>query len=214
MRKNKIHIIYNLLVLIICSGCADVSKEITNWMLPQANEEIIATKMHTLEYNNIRIALPPSFQEETIQSYTQKVDTLYSKEEIAIERDRLYILQDLEGEFSLFYDQVYGATYTINAIPYMPFNKSEAQYLFNVFAKGIRNSAIKYNITYEKVLAKYSGSINQQIFRTVYRFKNTKNNEEWYATTYCISANNKSVIIQLKTPFQIDFNAYIKKMEL
>lgn len=213
MKNRRSPITIFALFLIVTVSCAEVSKEVMNWLKNPASEKI-ATKRHYLEDDDIKITLPVTFERYEIADYKKLLDSVVSKEQYKAEVDRLNNLKDIEGNLYLFIDRDYAVSYTINTMEYTPFTKQDAQYLLNVVSDELRATAKKQKLEVEKVTAKYSGAVSQQIFKTVYKVSDPKKKETWYTSTYFVSANDKTVVVQVITPFEIDFNPFIEQMIL
>lgn len=210
--KKKSSVVLLVLVTTLIS-CAEVTKEVMNWLQNPASEKI-ATKVHYLEDDNIKITLPLTFERYAISAYQKSLKDIVSKEQFSAEVDRLNGLKDIEGNLYLFIDKDYGVTYTINTVEYTPFTKQDAQYLLNIVGEELRETAKKQKLEVENLTAKYSGAVSQQIFKTVYKVSDIKKKETWYTTTYFVSANDKTVVVQVITPFEVDFNPFIEQMIL
>lgn len=213
MKNRRSPLTVFVLLLIVTVSCAEISKEVMNWLKNPASEKI-ATKSHYLEDDDIKITLPVTFERYEIADYKKLLDSVVSKEQYKAEVDRLNNLKDIEGNLYLFIDRDYAVSYTINTMEYTPFTKQDAQYLLNVVGDELRATAKKQKLEVEKITAKYSGAVSQQIFKTVYKVSDPKKKETWYTSTYFVSANDKTVVVQVITPFEIDFNPFIEQMIL
>ena len=70
------------------------------------------------------------------------------------------------------------------------------------------------DLEFEKVTAKHNNNGKTQIFKAIFKIKDTKLNQEIYQHAYYISSNEKTVLIHLIAPFKIYFDPFLEKMIL
>lgn len=194
-------------------SCLSTIVEVKNWMEANSIEEITG-KYHYLENDGIKIYLPEVFERYSAVEYQTLLDSLVTKQDFEFETKRLKTLRDIPGDFYIFFDEETGSTYTVNTLPYAPITKADAQFLLNMITVSYERSTQDSDLSFKKLTAKYNGSKNQDIFRSIHRIDNSKTNEEVYNAAYIISSNNKTVWIQITTPFEVNFDMFIQKMIL
>ena len=152
-----------------------------------------------------------------------------SHTEIEDERIRFFYQQSYEkqllakGNFYNFYSNEYESEVEIHTLPYMPFDKNSAQQLLYYIRKGHEKYQKVTGIYHEKIKATYSGDRSMQIFKAIYslyKFNNGKietekdDNYIIYKTVYLITSKNKTFMLNILTPFEEDFDPFIRKIKL
>ncbi len=174
----------------------------------------VTGKYHYLENDGIKIYLPEVFERYSAAQYQSLLDSLITKEDFEFESKRLKALREVKGDFYIFFDEETRSTYTVNTLPYIPITRGDAQYLLSMITASYQRSAQNSDLNYTKLTAKYNNSGNQNVFRTIHRINNSKTNSEVYNANYIISSKNKTVWIQITTPFEVNFDMFIQKMIL
>lgn len=195
------------------TSCLNTIVDVKNWMEINSIDEVTG-RYHYLDNDGIKLYLPESFDRYSSVKYQQLLDSLTTKEDFEFESQRLKILRELEGDFYIFFDSETGSTFTINTLPYSPITKTDAQMLLGMISASYERSTRNTDLSFTKLTARYKGSEKQDIFRSIHRIDNSKTNSEVYNSTYIISSNNKTIWIQLTTPFEVDFDMFIQKMIL
>jgi len=199
------------LVIAILYSCSEVRKSVTAWYDAENTENVIG-KTHFLDYNGIKLLLPTEFKKHSIAEYQKLTDSLLTPEQFSSEVNRIEQLQKMDGELYLFIDREYAITLSAVTTPYTPFRKRDAQQLLNQMAQSQKREARKRAIEVEKISAKFNDNSNFQLFKTEYGFKALKNTTEWYTVNYIISSNEKTIFLQLTSPFLIEFDPFIKQI--
>ena len=208
--KKSIVIILTIFGLLTMS-CKDVTKEIESL----TKEESISTVKGTTHYLNddgIRILLPDAFKRFSAAEYEAVVNKVLPKKDQKPELDRFRTLRNMDGNFYIFFDEKSYSTYTANAIPYKPISRKDATNLLALIRENQEKAMENRKVEITKLTAKYNDNGLTQIFKAIFKIKDLKSSSESYQTAYFISSNDKTVLIQLSTPNQIDFDPYLQQM--
>lgn len=211
--KNPFSTFVMLILLTTVTSCLNTIVEVKNWMEASTIEDVTGN-YHYLENDGIKIYLPEVFERYSAVKYQSMLDSLVTKEDFEFESKRLKALRELKGDFYIFFDDETRSTFTVNTLPYTPITKSDAQFLLNMITASYERSTQNSDLSYTKLTAKYNNSGKQNIFRTIHRINNSKTNTEVYNANYIITSKNKTVWIQLTTPFEVNFDMFIQKMIL
>ncbi len=200
--------------LLFFTSCYEVAKEIQDWTQTNASDLIIS-KQHLLEDDGIKIGLPESFKRYNMVDYTSLLDSLVvDNTDLEIEHTRLKIMREMEGNHYVFFDSISNSTYTINSIPFTPITRQDAKFLLGIIRQNQDQVSSMTDLNYTKITAKHNVSGNTQIFKAIYKIENTKLNHQAFQHVYFVSSNNKTVFINLSTPFEVNFDPYLEKMIL
>ena len=211
MLKKPLALILFFWCFMTFNSCLQVAAEVKNWMEASKVEEVVGT-YHYLDNDGIKIFLPEVFERYSAVEYQQLLDSLVTKKEFEFESRRLKQLRELEGNLYLYFDKDTRSTYTIHTMPYTPMTKRDAQYVLGIISASYDKSTKHSDLGVTKLNAKFSDTKNQSIFKSVHRIDNSKAHTEIYNTTYIITSNNKTIWLQLTTPFEVDFDMFIQKM--
>lgn len=211
--KKSIVQISCVFCLLLCS-CLEVAKEIQDWTQVEDNN-IVEGKKHYLSDDGIKIFLPNSFKRYNSIEYLALIDSLVvDNKELEIERTRFRHIREMEGNHYIFFDNSINSTYTINSVPYTPISRQDAKYILGIIRQSQESVSSKTDLEYSKITAKHNDNGNTQIFRAIFKVENQKLQQQAFQHVYFISSNNKTVLINLMAPFEVDFDPFIKKMTL
>lgn len=177
---------------------------------------------HKLSDDNISIFLPQGFKiltDSEIKEFHKQIED---------EKERYYFEKSYEtqrfikGNFYDFYNDEYASEVTIHTLPYMPFNKSSAGQLLYYLRKSFEDYQGVTGIYHNKIKAIYSGDRSLQYFKAMYRLTRynsyDENSEEedyeMYKTVYVITSRRKTFVVNILTPFEVDFDPFIRKFKL
>ncbi len=177
---------------------------------------------HKLSDDNIKIFLPLGFEELTEQEIRE------FHKQIKDEKTRYYFEKAYEsqrfinGNFYDFYSEENASEIIIHTLPYMPFGKSSASYLLYYFRKDHEKYQEVTGIYHNKIKATYSGDASLQYFKVRYRLtryndydEESKNDDyEMFKTIYLITSKRKTFSFNILTPFEVDFDPFIRKIKL
>ena len=212
IKTVKYHYIFLLLILIVTQSCFQGAVEIKSWLETNSTEEAHGT-YHFLADDGIKIFLPEVFNKYPLIEYTKLLDSLAtSKNEYQQEKKRLNYLRKLDGNFHIFFDGETRSTYTINTMPYMPLYKKDAQYLLGMIRLANEKSVENSDLEFTKITAKYNASSGPQVFKVVHRIDNKKTKDFSFNSAYIVSHNNKTIYIQLSSPYEAGFDPYLEKI--
>lgn len=169
---------------------------------------------HFLENDGIKIYLPSVFKKYSTVDYQKLLDSIVSEDVYKFETARLNNMRNMEGNLYLFYDELSRSTYTINSMKYMPFQKRDAQFLLGMIRQNHENTSHLTNLNFNKITAKYNSNKGTQIFKAIFRIDNPKTKTSVFSNSYIISSNQKTVLINLSTPYDFNFDKYLQKMIL
>ncbi len=207
--KSKMYLIG--ILCFILTSCNLVIDEVSSWMDIEEGVEI-PSKRHLLEEDDIKISLPIDFKRLSLYAYQRRLDSVATKAQYKTEVDRINSLIEMEGNFYLFFDRSNNASYIINTMPHFPITRQDASYLLGIMGEGLRKNARVNHVDFEKITGKYNSNNGRQTFKAIYKMYNEETNALWYSSIYVISANRKTVWIQLNTPFMINFDPMVHKM--
>jgi len=207
-----------ILAFVTLFACNE-KKETTN---TESNTETEAEKgtetpavsgtVHFLDYSGIKVLLPKDYEPYSLVRYQELLDSELTKEMSKMENYRLGQLRKMDGKLYLFYNKANKSNVAINATPHISFEKDNAQELLNGIAMDNQNLPNLEKLAIEKVEAKFSGTKNQQVFKAVYKFTDKKTKKHWFTTNYIISANDKTLFMEITQPELINYNPYIEEI--
>ena len=209
LRKSIVTILAVFCLFLL--GCKDVTKEIDSWTTEE-NKSTVKGTTHYLNNDGIRIVLPEAFKRFSAAEYEAVVNEILPKKDREPELDRLRTLRNMDGNFYVFFDKESYSTYTANAIPYKPISRKDATNLLALIRENQEKATENRKVEITKVTAKYNDNGMAQIFKAIFKIKDLKTNSETFQTAYFISSNDKTVLIQLSTPIQVDFDPYLQQM--
>ncbi|MFC7358267.1 hypothetical protein ACFQO1_11245 [Jejudonia soesokkakensis] len=207
---------YSILALFIisivaCKEIANETQDINKTDAIETSSEPSATTTHFLEYNGVKIYLPSRYELYSYVKYQSLIDSLLTKQEYKMESYRLNQLTEMDGKLYLFYDQDKKASVSIKATPHIAFTREDAQELLNSISYDNQNLPDRNKLEIEKVSAKFNGTVNQQVFKTVYKFSEKKTKNTWYQTNYTMSSNKKTILLEFTEAQLNDYDSYILK---
>lgn len=209
-------ILYSILAFLLTSivACKETTyqtSELNEKDIVEISSETSATTTHFLEYNGVKVFLPSRFELYSYVKYQSLIDSLLTKKEYKMEQYRLDQLTEMDGKLYLFYDPAKKASVSINATPHIAFTREDAQELLNSISYDNQNLPDREKLEIEKVSAKFNGNVNQQIFKTIYKFSEKKTKNTWYQTNYIMSSNQKTILLEFTEAQLNDYDAYILK---
>lgn len=211
--RKTITLISCVFCLLLCS-CLEVVKEIQDWTQTQ-DKNTIEGKIHYLGDDGIKIFLPKSFKRYNSVEYLALIDSLVvSNKDLEIERTRFRNIRNIEGNHYVFFDNTINATYTINAVPYKPISRQDAKYILGIIRQSQEAASDNTDIDYTKITAKHNNNGKVQVFKAIFKVENQELQQQAFQNIYFISSNNKTVLINLMTPFEVNFDPFLEKMTL
>lgn len=207
---NKLSLYIALFFLTLCS-CSQIDNK-ANDSIKTENPNDISGIYHFLSDKGVKVFLPKTYDKLTLVDYQNLLKKDKKNSEFKIER--LNALKKMEGNFHIFFDASSQSTFTVNTVPYYEFDKEDANQLLSYIKLTNESEALKKDRKLTKVTAKYTGSTRQQIFKSIHKIENKTSKTETYNTAYIISSNDKTVIMQLLTPTQVEFDSYIQKLKM
>jgi len=212
LRKS---IVLFLGVFCLClTSCLDVASEIKNWsQIDDIND--IDGQTHYLGDDGIKLFLPTTFKRYSTIEYLNLLDSIVvDNKEMEIERTRVKYMRELEGNHYIYFDETMNATYTLNTIPYLPISRQDAKYILGIVRQSQKELSKQTDLEYEKITAKHSDNGKTQIFKAIFKITETKKQQLGFQHAYYISSNNKTVLINIMAPFEVNFDPFLEKMIL
>lgn len=194
-------------------ACNEMTKESNSWLETETSETIPG-KYHFLSDQGIKVYLPNEFEKYALSEFQTLLDSIFNKEEFKREIERLNVINKIEGNLYIFYEGASRSNLMVNTVPYFQFSKESASQLLGFVKVNQENDKLNKDLKFTKLTAKFGGDSRQQIFKAIYKVENTKLKIESFNTSYIISSNDKTIIIRLTTPNQVDFDPYIEKINM
>jgi len=208
---------HNLLIctLLILVSCNTVIQETQNWIEKSNTNttEISGGNYFNLENGLIKAYLPKGFEEISLENYKSILDSSLTKTQLSNEMRRLESMRDMKGSLYLFFDPITKSTYTLNTLPFMNFSKKDASMLLSIIKQKNNQVSLTTNLNFKKLTAAYAKNKDFTMFRSIFQVDNFKENIQIYSTFYIITANKQTFMINLTTPFEVNFDGYIEKMK-
>ena len=176
------------------------------------NSSDIETKRHILENDGIQLFLHVEFERYSASKYESLLDSLVNKKEFELERERLKNIRKLDGNNYIYYASNLGTTFLANTIPYAPIAKQDAQKLLGIIQQNQSSISKDTNVEFTRITAKFRALPSAQIFKAIFRVDEKKGDKSFFQQAYFINSNQKSILINITTPIDIDFDPYIEKM--
>ena len=142
--------IFILLVLISMFSC---KKEKTTSEIAKIEP---LGKYFELKKDNIKLFLPPSFQEFSEYEYGKLIDSLPDSKEKTIEKNRFNYLKYSKGNVYYFRDQLSPTLFNVKMMKYTPITKKESSYLLGLLSQFCSNYADAVNANCQKITAGFS----------------------------------------------------------
>ena len=204
-RKQLAFISLVVLTLISCDQLTENSSS-------EDAKSALEGNYHFLEDTGTKIFLPKGFERYSLTRYQRLLDSLTTKKEYEVETERLNSLSKMDGALYIYYDDETSSTYTINTMPYYAFTRNDASQALDMIKANNERVVKNSDAKYERITAKYGGTNKQQLFKAIYKVSGKSMKNEVFNNSYIISANEKTVFIQLATAEATDFDPYIEKM--
>ncbi len=212
MKISHGFIISTLLLLISCNT---VIKEAHNWIEKSStnSSDNLIGDYFPLENGLVKTYLPEGFEPYTITQYRSILDSSLTKKQVSNEMKRLEGMRDIQGSFYLFFDPYTRSTYTINTLSYMNFSKNDAKTLLSMIKQKNNQISFSTNLNFKKLTATYTKNKDFTMFRSIFEVDHLASKIKTFSTFYIISANKQTFMINLITPFEVNFDGYIGKMK-
>ena len=206
--KNIFPIVLIAILLSACKGDVKVNDIFED----DKPKNTLAGTKHFLEEDGIQILLPEDFVRYSNAEYNSLLDSLSKKKEFKVLEDKFDYVRGLNGNNYIYFEPKQNMTYMINSIPYAPIEKKDAQKLLGIIRQNHKKAQEKSKIEFKKVTAKHTEITGAQIFKAIFKADLKKEKRTLYEHTYYISSNEKSVLINLTTLKELNFDPYIEKM--
>ncbi|WP_299214568.1 hypothetical protein [uncultured Aquimarina sp.] len=212
MRIRLYLLIGSLLILISCNT---VLQETQNWIEKSNNDttQILEGNYFHLENGLVKTFLPKGFKQLSLENYRSILDSSLTKTQLSNEMRRLESMRDMQGSFHLFFDSYTRSTYTINTLPYMNFSKRDAAMLLSIIKQKNNQVSLVTDLNFKKLTAAYAKNKNFTMFRSIFQVDNFEEDIRIFSNFYIITADKQTFMINLTTPFEVNFDGYIEKMK-
>lgn len=214
MVLKKTIILFLGIFLLFLTSCFEVAKEIQDWTQVNTSDQLLG-KQYFLDDDGIKVFLPESFKQYNTVEYSALIDSLVvNNEDLEIEHARLRNMRKMEGNHYIFFDSTANSSYTINTIPHTPITRQDAKYLLGIIRQNQDQLSELTNLDYSKITAKHNNNGNTQVFKAIYKVEDRKLHYQAFQHVYFVSSNQKTVLINLTTPFEVNFDPFLEKMIL
>ena len=207
--------IKNLLpILLICisiSACKENANVSDIFEEEKPKNDLAGTKLF-LEEDGVQILLPEDFKRYSNAEYNSLLDSLSKKKEFEIHRQKFDYVRGLNGNNYIYFQPDKNVTYMINSIPFAPIEKKDAQKLLSIIRQNHKKAQEKIKVDFTKITAKHTEITNAQIFKAIFKADLKKEKRSFYEHTYYISSNDKSVLINIMSMEELNFDPYVEKM--
>ncbi|WP_299314851.1 hypothetical protein [uncultured Aquimarina sp.] len=212
MRIKLYLLIGSLLILISCNT---VLQETQSWIEKSNNNtnQILEGNYFHLENGLIKTFLPKGFKQLSLENYKSILDSSLTKTQLSNEMRRLESMRDMEGDFYLFFDSYARSTYTLNTLPYMNFSKQNAALLLSIIKQKNNQVSLVTDLNFKKLTAAYAKNKGFTMFRSIFQVDNFVENIRMFSNFYIITADKQTFMINLTTPFEVNFDGYIEQMK-
>ncbi|MFD2565566.1 hypothetical protein [Aquimarina rubra] len=212
MRIRLYLLIGSILILISCNT---VIQETQNWIEKSNsnNTKILEGNYFHLENELIKTFLPEGFKRLSLETYKTILDSSLTKTQLDNEMKRLETMRAMQGSFYLFFDPYTRSTYTLNTMPYINFSKQDATMLLSMVKQRNNQVSLNTGLDFKKLTAAYAKNKDFTMFRSIFQVDNPKENIRIFSNFYIITADKKTFMINLTTPFEVNFDRYIEKMK-
>jgi len=215
---NKILNILLIMMLGLVSCKKDASEQATYEKYLIKPED--RGEFHALENDNMKIFLPEGFEAVSDEEIKKFHKQIANKKERYYYEKTFELRKAMKGNFYNFYGNNSATEVSVQTLPYMPFSKQNAKELLFYLRKGNERFQEVTGIYHTKITSTYSGERSLQIFKAKYRLSyfeqedEEKENYEMFRTVYLITSNKKTFSVTILTPFEDDFDPYIRKIKL
>ncbi|WP_298547591.1 hypothetical protein [uncultured Aquimarina sp.] len=211
--RIRLHLLIGSLLILI--SCNTVLQETHSWIEKSNNNttQILEGNYFYLKDGLIKTFLPQGFKQLSIANYRSVLDSSLTKIQLSNEIKRLESMRDMEGDFYLFFDSYTRSTYTLNTLPYMNFSKRDATMLLSYIKQKNNHVSRITNLNFKKLTAAYAKNKNFTMFRSIFQVDNFEENTRVFSNFYIVTADKQTFMINLTTPFEVNFDGYIEKMK-
>ena len=210
------HFLFVILLTVIIASCKEVVKTAAN--LSQVPEESILVaeegSYYSLDKDAESIYLPETFKRYSISQYKDELKKVNDSINDPFIKLFTSLRDKVKGNFYLLYDKENYSFCAVNSIPYFDFKRQDAKYMLAMIRKE-QQDASSPDLFFEKVTAKYSATEDVKIFKAVFKISNFDETILNYRHIYLLSTkNNQTFQFIFNTPFEADFDPFIRRMKI
>ncbi|MAW95047.1 MULTISPECIES: hypothetical protein [unclassified Leeuwenhoekiella] len=203
-----------LIVLIV--SCKEAVQTATSLAKVPEEPVLVADQgsYFTLDKDAVSIYLPDTFEKYSISEYEYEVKKINDSIDDPFVSLFTNLRDNLKGKFYLLYDKDNYSFCAVNSIPYFDFKRQDAKYMLAMIRKN-QQDASGPDLFFEKQTAKYSATDDVKIFKAVFKLSNFDETLVNYRHIYLISTrNNQTFQFIFNTPFEADFDPFIRRMKI
>ena len=203
-----------LIVLLV--SCKEVVQSATSLSKAPEQPELVAEQgsYFSLDKDAVSIYLPNTFEKYSISQYEYEAKQLNDSITDPFVALFTNLRDNLKGNFYLLYDKENYSFCAVNSIPYFDFKRQDAKYMLAMIRKN-QQDASGPDLFFEKQTAKYSATDDVKIFKAVFKLSNFEETLMNYRHIYLISTRNKQTFqFIFNTPFEADFDPFIRRMKI
>lgn len=203
-------------VLIVAFSCKKESKGFDEKKLLKP---VDFGEYHAIGQSGLKVFLPEGFKALTESDKQAIVDAIEDEKTRDYVKKNYNMRKFATVDFYDFYNFELSSDIIVATLPYMPFSKQNAKELLYYIRKANEKEEEVTDIYHEKVKATYSGGTDFQMFKAIYMLKTYDEVKKEYVdmlykTVYLISSNKKTFSLTITTPYELDFDPFIKKTKL
>jgi len=205
---------FALVVLII--SCKEAVQTATSLAKVSEKPVLVADegRYFTLDKDAVSIYLPETFKKYSISEYEYEVKKLNDSINDPFVSLFINLRDNVKGNFYLLYDKENYSFCAVNTLQYFDFGRQDAKYMLAMIRKSQQDSSGP-DIFFEKITAKYSATDDVKIFKSVFKISNFDETRFNYRHIYIMSTKkNQTFQFIFNTPFEIDFDPFIRRMKI
>ncbi|WP_151894026.1 hypothetical protein [Patiriisocius marinistellae] len=201
-----------VLIMCVCTfattiSCDEKKKEATTISLDGTYE--------FLEDNGVKVFIPNGFERISLATFTSFAKENKKNKQAQYTLRYINELKQKKGNVYIFLNKETGATVITNTMEFMSFNKEDAQQLLGMMTMNNDRVAEDTKLEYKKMTAKYNHMEGHDIFKSVYQVDDTsRKGKSWYNNSYIMTANGKTIYIQLASETDINYDPFVLKTKM
>lgn len=208
---NKITPILFTLIIGLCISCNE--NKTTKATSNTVDKETSHTENHFLENDGIQIELPKNFARYSSAKYEALLSNFIKGPDLELEQKHLSHLRKIDGNLYIYFDDKSNSTITLNTFPYQPITKDDAKAILADIVRDQTETSKNTKKEFTKLSSNYSDGKSAQVLKSVFSIKKKKEKKpEQYQHKYYISSKDKYIIIEIRTPLELDFDPYLEKI--
>ncbi|MGJ8667048.1 MAG: hypothetical protein ACSHW7_11810 [Patiriisocius sp.] len=168
-----------------------------------------------LEDNGVKIFLPENFERISLATYTDYANKNNKNKQAQYTLRYVNELKQNKGNVYIFLNKENGATVITNTMEFMSFNKEDAQQLLGMMTMNNDRVAEETKLEYENLTAKYNHMEGHDIFKSVYKVDDkSKKGKSWFNNSYIMTANGKTIYMQMASETEMNYDPFVLKTKM